>query len=131
MNQVTFGLMMLCIALVSAAGACFLVIRVTRLNMRHPQHPLLFGLALGYALLALLVPGVRVLHLPEFLDIALFMAMLFGMPVLGVVITVIGTAAFLKSRTAMFAFTGFMGLAALVGFWVNITTNLLWPYRIF
>ena len=122
---------MLTTALVSTGGACSLVIRVAQLNMRHPQRPLLFGLVLGYALLALLAPGIRVLHLPDLLDIVIFVALFFGMPVLGIVITVIGTAAFLKSRIAMFALTSFMGLASFVGFWVNIATSVLWPYRTF
>ena len=120
---------MLTIALVSAGGACSLVIRVAQLNMRHPQHPFLFGLVLGYAFLALLAPGIRVLHLPDLLDIIIFVVMFFCMPVLGIVITVIGTTAFLNSRVALFAFTSVIGLASLVGFWVNITTNVLWSYR--
>jgi hypothetical protein len=90
---------------------------------------LLLGLVIAYACLALALPGLRTIRFVEMqVGVLLVLAVIIGMPVLGLVLTGLSIAAFAQLRIGLFAAMAFISFAALVVFWVNISSNWIWLY---
>ena len=129
MNPTLFGIALLIILVAGYGCAWSLATHVARMNIRRPQQPLMFGLAVAYALMALVAPGIRLLSLPDAVNIFILPFVMMGMPVLGFAIVGISGVAFVQSRIGLFAVAALIGLIAFIGFWLNFTTNWIWPYR--